>query len=114
MRPGLPITRSRHAPAVNGVCVAAQNLAFVDDKEAGSECDAGDDAGNGAFAELLVCGCNHCAPISTSTPKKPNSTAVTVPPALICDHQSRSVEAAGRFVLIVPAATLPLETSMTE
>ncbi len=54
VRAGLPVARCRNAPAVDGVGVAAQHLAFMHDEEAGSERDACRDSGDGAFTGALA------------------------------------------------------------
>jgi hypothetical protein len=54
MRPGLPIARSRNAPAVNRVGVAAEHFALMDDKKARGKGDACRDPGDWAFTGALA------------------------------------------------------------
>lgn len=53
MRPGLPVAGRRHAPAVDGIGVAAEYFALVDDEEAGGECNACEDSGDWSFTALM-------------------------------------------------------------
>lgn len=54
MRPGLAVAGRGHLPAVNRIGVAAEDFALMDDEKAGSEGDACDDSGNGAFTGALA------------------------------------------------------------
>ena len=54
MRSGLPVARCRNTPAVNGVGVAAEHFALMDDKEASGEREDSGSASDWAFAAGLL------------------------------------------------------------